>query len=647
MSVAIQRILRGLLGVTIIILFWGMSWALAQPIPHEILNLPAQITPEPLTPTPEGILTPNISPTPQGTESPPVLQITPQPTLSTRPSLVQFQNQGSPILVGNIPIVKLQTSDYSSDVRAQAVGSVIEKFLSFDMDAHIPEPEVQAVQDINQQYVLMLGEKGYFEATKRYLLTVTYADAGAARGTLTPTLDDVKTISLSWADQLEQAIADYRIVKLDQIRGRDPVILLRSIVLALAYLGAGYFCWRFIKRFLPLLHTTLDQRFGISWNYWIGIVMVLTRFLCITVIILSSLHLAISSLPMLRPLQRVIYSYLKQGFTFTLSFLADILSQPLGNSTISLESLIIFAGSMVVVFIISHHISLGLQERFLSRIGLDLGTQEASSAIFKYGLTLLGMLIVLPISGLNLGSFTVIAGSLALGVGLGMQNIFNDYVSYVAILLERPIQVGDFVEIDSVIGTVERIHPWATIIRTLDRVFVIIPNSRFTNGNIINWSYRDPRCRVHIPITVAHGSDTTKVREALLYISKHNSRVLSIPEPQVWLTSLGPSALHFELLVWVNRPQDQFLLQSELNYAIDDEFRRQNIIIPFPQQDLHIRSADGLYDLFQKKSHAESNGKSNYNVQGRIILPQDTPLHSLAEDEDTLDPPFETPSEDG
>jgi small-conductance mechanosensitive channel len=638
----IRRILRGVLGVALIIAFGGMSWVLAQPIPNELVAPSIQISPQAFTP--EGGISPNISPTPQQTASPAFFQPTPQPT---RPSLVQLQNQGSPILIGNIPIVKLQTADYSSDVRAQAVGSVIEKFLSFDMNGNIPEPEVQAILDSNQQYVLMLGEKKSFEETKRYLLTVTYADAGAARGTFTPTLDDVKTIALSWADQLEKAIADYRIVKLDQIRGRDPVIILQSSVIALAYLGAGYFCWRFVKRFLPLLHTLLEQRLGISWSYWVSILMTLTRFLCITIIVLSSLHIAISSLPMLRPLQRVIYAYLRQGLIFTISFLGDILSQPLGNSTISLESLIIFAGSMVVVFIISHHISLGLQERFLSRIGLDLGTQEASSTIFKYGLTLLGMLIVLPISGLNLGSFTVIAGSLALGVGLGMQNIFNDYVSYIAILLERPIQVGDFVEIDSVIGTVERIHPWATIVRTLDRVFVIVPNSRFTNGNVINWSYRDPRCRVHVPITVAHGSDTTKVREALLYVAKQNSRVLSIPEPQVWLTSLGPSALQFELLVWVNRPQDQFLLQSELNYAIDNEFRRQNIIIPFPQQDLHIRSADGLYDLFQKKAHTDSNGKSSYNVQGRIILPQDTPLHSLSEDEDDLDPHLESPLEDG
>jgi potassium efflux system protein len=128
-----------------------------------------------------------------------------------------------------------------------------------------------------------------------------------------------------------------------------------------------------------------------------------------------------------------------------------------------------------------------------------LGTQESTAAIFKYVLTLFGILLVLPFSGLNLSSLAVIAGAVGLGIGFGLQNLSNNYISYLAILLERPIQIGDLVEVDNLLGTVEHIGPRATVLRTLDRIFVIVPNSRFTESKVVNWSYRDPRCRIHIP----------------------------------------------------------------------------------------------------------------------------------------------------
>ncbi|NJK63534.1 MAG: mechanosensitive ion channel [Synechococcaceae cyanobacterium SM2_3_1] len=207
---------------------------------------------------------------------------------------------------------------------------------------------------------------------------------------------------------------------------------------------------------------------------------------------------------------------------------------------------------------------------------------------------------------------------------------FNDYVSYVAILIERPIQVGDLVEVDDLLGTVERIHPWATVVRTLDRIFVVVPNSRLTNQKVVNWSYRDPRCRIHIPVGVAYGSDPQQVKEAMLSAARCHPLVLSTPEPQVWLISFGHSSMDFELLVWINRPQDQFILKSDLNYAIVAEFRHRHIVIPFNQQDLHIRSADGLRGVLQhlngsNPTYANAASPASLKAPADQVLPPPDP----------------------
>lgn len=616
--------------VSFIKLFWALLGGLLplllglhflMGVPPASAQLPQQQLIDQLifpSPQPAGTGAPSSGSSPVPDTPPTSEQI--EPTLSPSPSSLPRnldQSTGSPISIGGIPILYLQSDQYRSEVRAEAVESVINSFLEFSMSGSLPMPEVRAERDSNQQNVLLLGEASNFERTRQYLFTVTYADASAAKGVENPTLNDVRHVAVQWADQLERALLDYRQVKLDQVRGQDPLVLGVSLVQALLYLIVGFFLWRVSCSLLSWLQRRMEDQIGAGWMTWIDIGVTVSRLALALGITLGSIHLAISSIPLLRPFQRRLYFDL----THILRTAFGVLSQPLPNSTLSIASLMVFAGLTILVFTVSHYISQALKQRFLTRIGLDLGTQEASATIFKYSLTLLGMLLVLPFSGLNLSSLAVVAGSLVLGVGLGLQNIFNDYVSYLAILVERPIQVGDLIEVDDLIGTVERIHPWATVVRTLDRVFVIVPNSRLTDRKVVNWSYRDPRCRIHIPVGVAYGSDTTAVKEALYHAARSNSMVLSTPEPQVWLRSFGTSSLDFELLVWINRPQDQFLLTSELNYAIDAEFRRRNIVIPFPQQDLHIRSAEGLQTILGRPRPYTGTSRPNTNVQGRIIIP--------------------------
>jgi potassium efflux system protein len=500
--------------------------------------------------------------------------------------------EGTAVLVGGVPVFRLQTAEYPSDVRADNVRAIIERFLE---EGQLPEPEVRVAQDANGQYVLRLGERGRFEATQRYLFTVTYADAAAERRVplAQVSLNDVRLVANSWARRLEQAIAEYRQDRLDLQRTRDPRVLVLTTLAGLASVAVGFFLWRLFDRSLVRLQRWLELRADPGWGSWIDMGGSLLRSLGAMLIAGISLDRSISFIPALRPFQRAFYARLGQVVDTALG----VLTQPLPNSNVSIASLLVFFVLATLVFTVAHYISVGLKQRFLGRLGLDLGTQESTAAIFKYVLTLFGILLVLPFSGLNLSSLAVIAGAVGLGIGFGLQNLSNNYISYLAILLERPIQIGDLVEVDNLLGTVEHIGPRATVLRTLDRIFVIVPNSRFTESKVVNWSYRDPRCRIHIPVGVAYGSDTKVVTEALLAVARGNPRVLTNPPPQVWLRSFGPSSLNFELLVWINRPQDQFVLISELNFAIEAEFRRRGIRIPFPQQDIHIRSLEGLVSL--------------------------------------------------
>ncbi|MFQ3583423.1 mechanosensitive ion channel family protein [Thermostichus vulcanus] len=560
----------------------------------------------------------NPSPTPAGSPTP---EGSPAPTPSPSPTGIPFTGQeGTELLVGSIPVFRLQTAEYPSDVRADNIRAVIERFLD---EGQLPEPEVRVAQDPNGQYVLRLGERGRFEPTQRYLFTVTYADAAAERRTSLSQvgLNEVRLVANSWARRLEQAISDYREDLLALQRAQDPRVLILSILAGIATLLVGFFLWRLFNRSLGRLQSLLETKAGEAWHTWIDIGGVLLRAAGALLIIGISLDRGISLVPALRPFQRSFYL----GLSRVIGTALGVLTQPLPNSSLSIASLLVFMALSILVFTGAHYLSVGLKERFLTRLGLDLGTQESSAAIFKYALTLLGILLVLPFSGLNLSSLTVIAGAVGLGIGFGLQNLSNNYISYLAILLERPIQIGDLVQVDDLLGTVERIGPRATVLRTLDRIFVVVPNSRFTESKVVNWSYRDPRCRIHVPVGVAYGSDTALVTEALLSAAKENSRVLSSPAPQVWLKSFGPSSLNFELLVWINRPQDQFVLISELNFLIEAEFRRRGIRIPFPQQDVYIRSLEGFTPLSKNGgSHAMPDADSIQSaLKEAAQLPED------------------------
>jgi small-conductance mechanosensitive channel len=233
-----------------------------------------------------------------------------------------------------------------------------------------------------------------------------------------------------------------------------------------------------------------------------------------------------------------------------------------------------------------------LRASLLRALGLENGSEETVAGLLRWGLLLLGALVALQAAGLDVRGLAIAGGVLGVGIGFGLQNLANNFVSGVVIGLERPIRPGDVIRVGDHFGTIVRIGARSTALRTLDRVTILIPNSRFLESEVVNWSHGDPVSRVHVPIGVDYGSDVKAVRAALLAAARAHPVVLREPRPQVQLRAFGGSSLDFELLVWTRDPKNQFTLISDLNYRIEAELERHGVRVPFPQLDVHLRTPE-------------------------------------------------------
>ena len=230
-----------------------------------------------------------------------------------------------------------------------------------------------------------------------------------------------------------------------------------------------------------------------------------------------------------------------------------------------------------------------LRTRFLSQSGMESGLQESIVTISAYALWGLGILVALTVFGLDSASLAVAFGAIGIGLGFGLQNIFSNFVSGLILLFERPIQVGDDVEIDGIWATVRKINVRATVVQTYDNASLIIPNAEFISKQVTNWSFQDRRVRRRIDVGVAYGSDIELVRDSLLEIAASADHVLEDPAPDVLFVDFGDSALIFRLRIWTD-VDNMLRVASAVRYAIDHIFRERGIEIAFPQRDIHIRS---------------------------------------------------------
>jgi small-conductance mechanosensitive channel len=271
----------------------------------------------------------------------------------------------------------------------------------------------------------------------------------------------------------------------------------------------------------------------------------------------------------------------------------------LGDSKLTIGLVLTLILSFVILFVGAEWIRKLIVTKILSRYRLDVGTRKSIGTMVKYFLILAGIFSILQTNGLDLSAFGILAGAVGVGIGFGLQNITNNFISGLIILFEQPIKEGDRIEVGDVSGDVIKISARSTMIVTNDNISIIVPNSQFIDSQVINWSHNDRNIRFNFPVGVSYKEDPQKIKKILLEVAKNNSGVLNLPEPDVLFDEFGDSSLNFSLRVWtseyINRPK---VLKSQLYYEIFRIFKEEGIEIPFPQRDLHLSS--GFEKLINK-----------------------------------------------
>lgn len=276
-----------------------------------------------------------------------------------------------------------------------------------------------------------------------------------------------------------------------------------------------------------------------------------------------------------------------------LSAARQVLNFPIYTSddlTIALSGLI-FAGLTLYAFGVFGWIVEQIMNGTLpQRLKAEAGEIQSVATLVRYFIISIGIVVALGIMGFNATSLAIVAGSLLVGIGIGLQEIVANFVSGLTLLFEQSMRPGDIIEIDGRINQVEKISLRATFVRTLDNTELIIPNATFTTAQVENLSRDGRLIRSRIPFGIAYGSDIDHVIQTATEVALKHDLTLSNPPPYVMQKGFGDSSLKFELASWMNQPKLRERYKSDLYFALLKAFSDQKIEIPFPQRDLHIRS---------------------------------------------------------
>ena len=246
-----------------------------------------------------------------------------------------------------------------------------------------------------------------------------------------------------------------------------------------------------------------------------------------------------------------------------------------------------------LIIISSSWVRSQMENNWLKMTTMGQGARDAMVTITGYIMFIIALLAGLSAAGFDFGNIAIVAGALSVGIGFGLQNIVNNFVSGLILLFERPIRKGDWIVVGQTEGTVKDIQIRSTRIQTFDRSDVIVPNSELISNQVTNWVLSSQLGRAIIPIGVAYGADTEKVREILLTIADETDEVIktgAAPKPLVLFREFGDSSLNFELRVFLRNVDSRLSVVSNINFAIDKAFKEAGIEIPFPQRDLHVKS---------------------------------------------------------
>lgn len=421
-----------------------------------------------------------------------------------------------------------------------------------------------------------LSESTVFE-DRRYLFTVTQEDTVGRKSNRETAIDLKREIDLAIALAKRERSLSYI----------QRQVIIAAVLLAIALLVTRlldrlqtYPFRQAIQRVIPgLPSNTNSQPSSLTTLFRLKLGLVQFVVWVVTIFIIFRLF------PWTRQ-----WLYLIYRIVFV-SFNKSVLN--FGGDDFSIIELLILVGLLIASIIGSNYVANLLRTKVLQITKMTRGSQEIISIITKYGLICLAIIVLLQAYGLNLSSLALIGSALGVGIGIGLQDIARNFASGIVLLFERSIQVGDFIQIGTHLGVVEEVRTRSIVLKTLDRISIIVPNSRFLSEEVINWNHRRSVSRIHLPVGVAYGSDVAKVKSSLLQAAEEHLEVLRNPSPQVFFTEFGDSSLNFELLVWTADPSRQAPLKSDLYFRIEEIFREQQIDVPFPQRDINI-SPEGL-----------------------------------------------------
>jgi small-conductance mechanosensitive channel len=275
----------------------------------------------------------------------------------------------------------------------------------------------------------------------------------------------------------------------------------------------------------------------------------------------------------------IVFPFLAKVFTYQYT---------MGKIQLSISSLVFAFLVIVMTYAATRIWKQVMSEKILAKSGLTIGAKESIITLSVYIVWTLGILLSLTAFGLNTTSLAVVFGALSIGLGFGLQNIFNNFISGLILLFERPIQVGDVVEVGGTWGEVLKINVRSTLVQTYDNSTLIIPNSEFISSRVTNWSHKDPYIRRDLRLGVAYGSDTDLVKNLLIQAAEKVKEVVKYPrKPVVQFIDFGESSLDFRLRFW-STINDFVTAETRLRFEIDRLFREHNVVIPFPQRDVHM-----------------------------------------------------------
>jgi small-conductance mechanosensitive channel len=262
-----------------------------------------------------------------------------------------------------------------------------------------------------------------------------------------------------------------------------------------------------------------------------------------------------------------------------------------GDVTLSLGGVLAFSLTLYLSWLLSRALHFTLDEEVFPRFRMAPGVPYALATFARYTVLVGGFWLAMAMLGFSADRVTLLLSALGVGIGFGLQNVVNNFVSGAILLFERPVRVGDRIQLQDLLGVVTQIGIRSSRIRTFDGSDVIVPNGDLVASRLVNWTLSDAKRRVIVPVGVAYGSDPRRVLEILERVARGHDEVLEDPAPEILFRTFGTSSLDFELRAWTESPRGFLPVMSDLAVAINDAFREAGIEIPFSQHDLHLRNA--------------------------------------------------------